>query len=95
MMNIVRNSARPIRIWFDGISCVPSACLRKWKTMAIRVNEVIVTRIAGRNDISVSRRTICSGAETVPTPWMLTSTCGGRLRRWAQAGAAASSSTPA
>ena len=34
----------------------------------IRVNDVIVTRIAGTNDSSVSRRTICSGAETAPTP---------------------------
>ncbi len=68
MMNIVRNSVRPIRIWFDGISCVPSACRRKWKTMAMRVNDVIVTSIAGRNESSVSSRTICSGAETVPTP---------------------------
>jgi len=25
MTNAVRNSVRPIRIWFDGISCVPSA----------------------------------------------------------------------
>ena len=29
MMNIVKKSDRPIRIWFDGISCVPSACRRK------------------------------------------------------------------
>ena len=33
MMNTVRNSVRPIRIWFDGISCVPIACRRKWKTI--------------------------------------------------------------
>ena len=57
MMNIVRNSASPTRIWFDGISCVPSACLKKWKTMTIRVNEVIVTRMAGRKLSSVSSRT--------------------------------------
>ena len=25
MMNMVRKSASPMRIWFDGISCVPSA----------------------------------------------------------------------
>ena len=37
--------------------------------IVIRVNEVIVTRIAGRNEISVSRRTTCSGAEIVPIPF--------------------------
>jgi hypothetical protein len=58
MMNIVRNNASPMRIWFDGISCVPSACRRKWNTMAMRVKQVIVTRMAGRNEISVSSRTI-------------------------------------
>ena len=74
MMNMVRNSASPMRIWFDGISCVPSACRRKWKTMAMRVNDVIVTRIAGRNEISVSSRTICSGADSDPMPFSCRST---------------------
>ena len=47
--------------------------------IVIRVNEVIVTRIAGRNEISVSRRTTCSGAEIVPIPFTWRSrlfTCG-------------------
>ncbi len=69
MMNIVRNIARPMRIWFDGISCVPRACLRKWKMMTIRVNEVIVIRIAGRNESRVRMSTTCSGAETAPIPF--------------------------
>ena len=68
MMNAVRNSVRPITIWFDGISCVPIACRRKWKTMAMRVNDVIITSAAGTNVSSVSRTTICSGADTAPTP---------------------------
>ena len=68
MMNTVRKSVSPVSIWFDGISCVPSACLKKWKTMAILVNEVIMTSAAGTNVSSVIRMTICSGADTVPTP---------------------------
>jgi hypothetical protein len=36
---------------------VPSACRRKWKMMVILVKDVIVTRIAGRNDSSVRSRT--------------------------------------
>ena len=68
MMNAVRNSVSPTSIWFEGISCVPSACLKKWKTMAILVKDVMMTSAAGTNDSNVNRRTICSGADTVPTP---------------------------
>ncbi len=79
MMKAVRNSVRPITIWFDGISCVPIACRRKWNTIAIRVNDVIMISAAGTNVSSVSRTTICSGAETVPTPliWSETFWAGG------------------
>ena len=71
MMNTVRNSASPISIWLDGASCVPSACLKKWKTMTIRVNDVIVIRIAGMKLSSVRSRTTCRGAEQrAPTPSM-------------------------
>ncbi len=69
MMKKVRNSVSPTSIWFEGMSCVPSACLKKWKTMAILVKDVMITRIAGMNDSSVRKMTICSGAETAPTPF--------------------------
>ena len=72
MMNIVRNSVRPIRIWFDGISCVPSACRRKWKTITMRVKHVMITSAAGTNDSSVRTTTSCSGAEMPPMPSMFT-----------------------
>src|SRR3984885_9790482 len=72
MMNTVRKSVRPVSIWFDGISWVPSACLKKWKTMAILVKDVIMTSAAGTNVRSVRRRTIWSGAETAPRPLTLT-----------------------
>ena len=58
MMNAVRNSVRPTSIWFDGMSCVPSACLKKWKTMAILVKEVMITSAAGTKLMRVSRTTI-------------------------------------
>ena len=78
MMNIVKNSANPIRIWFEGISCVPNACRKKWKTMTIRVKAVIVTSTAGINDRNVSRIRICSGADTVPTFGISSSSAGAR-----------------
>ena len=64
MMNTVKKRASPITIWFDGSSCVPSACRRKWKTITTRVKQVIVTSAAGTNVSSVRRTTIWSGAET-------------------------------
>ena len=66
--NIVRNRVRPMRTWFGGISCVPSACRRKWNTITMRVNDVMITSTAGRNDSSVRTMTICSGADTLPMP---------------------------
>ena len=59
MTKIVRNRANPTTIWFDGVWGVPSACLRKEKTMTNRVKEVVMINNAGANVSRVSRKTIC------------------------------------
>ena len=56
--------------------------------MAMRVNDVIITSAAGMNVSSVSRTTICSGADTAPTPSICTR-AGSAARLAAAAGAAA------
>ena len=47
----------------------------------MRVNDVIITSAAGMNVSSVSRMTICSGAESAPTPSIWTATLLGSRRR--------------
>ena len=52
MTKKVRNSARPVSTWFDGVVAMPSAWRRIDSTMMMRVNAVIASRMAGN---SVSR----------------------------------------
>ena len=49
MTKNVRNSDRPISTWLGGACTVPSAWRSSDSTMMMRVNEVIISRIAGRN----------------------------------------------
>ena len=58
--NSVRKSASPSSTWFGGVDCVPSACRRKPNTMMIRVNEVIISAIAGSIVNAVSNASVCS-----------------------------------
>mgnify|MGYP004139981869 FL=1 len=59
MTKIVRKRANPTTIWFDGVWGVPSACLRKEKTITNRVKEVVMINNAGASVSRVSRNTIC------------------------------------
>src|ERR1700754_2200697 len=45
--NSVRNSERPSITWFGGVLFVPSAWRRKPSTMMMRVNDVIISKMAG------------------------------------------------
>jgi hypothetical protein len=63
MMNMVRNKASPVRIWFGGVDCVLMAFLRKPSTIMIRVNEVIIRIIDGATDRIVISSRISSGCE--------------------------------
>ena len=65
-MNNVRNNANPINTWFGGAVCVPIAFLTKCNTMIILVNEVIMMRIDGASDITVSTNKILIFPETSP-----------------------------
>ena len=47
MTKIVRNSARPMRIWFEGVCTVPRAWRKMARTMTMRVKAVIIMRPAG------------------------------------------------
>ena len=57
------NIASPISTWFGGNCCVPSACRSSASTMTMRVKLVIISRIAGARERTVSRMTICIAAE--------------------------------
>ncbi|MNP19726.1 hypothetical protein D3C76_1122670 [compost metagenome] len=59
MTNRVRNSARPISTWFDGVVCRPSAWRRMEKTMMIRVKLVISMTNAGMKLSAVMISRIC------------------------------------
>jgi len=54
MMKKVRNSARPSNTWLGGEVWVPMAVRSSEKTMMMRVKQVIINSIAGRNDNAVS-----------------------------------------
>ena len=60
-----KNIESPINTWFDGVDCVPNACLRKCKTIVIRRNGVIDISAAGSNTIKVSDSAICMGRLSV------------------------------
>ena len=55
MTKNVRNSARPVSTWFDGVVAMPSAWRRIDSTMMMRVNAVIASRIAGSSVSTVIR----------------------------------------
>src|SRR5688500_6045956 len=63
MIRNVMNSESPIRIWLGGNCCVPSACRSRESTMMSRVKLVIMIRIAGASDRTVSRMMICIADE--------------------------------
>src|SRR5713101_3606347 len=45
MTKKVMNSARPVRIWFEGVVAMPSAWRRIDSTMMMRVNAVIASSV--------------------------------------------------
>ena len=57
------NNARPMSTWLGGSCWVPSAWRKSDITMTIRVKLVIMMRIAGASDRTVSRMTICIAPE--------------------------------
>src|SRR3954454_7474461 len=57
------NSDRPMRIWLGGNCCVPMAWRRSDSTITMRVKLVIMIRIAGASDKTVSRMISCNPAE--------------------------------
>src|SRR5260221_3146497 len=59
----VRNSDRPVRTWLGGSSCVPRARRTNESTMTMRVKDVIMTRMAGARESTVSTSAICSVVE--------------------------------
>ena len=63
--NNVRNSARPTSTWFGGVWPAPSAWRRIASTMTMRVNAVIISRMAGSSVSTVIRIRICSVSEYV------------------------------
>ncbi len=58
--NSVRNSDSPIITWFGGVWPAPSACRRMPSTITMRVNEVIISRIAGSRVSAVISASTCS-----------------------------------
>ncbi len=60
MTNNVRNSARPTSTWFGGVWPAPSAWRRMPSTITMRVNEVIISRMAGSSVSAVISSRICS-----------------------------------
>jgi hypothetical protein len=67
--NRVRNSDRPMITWLGGDACVPRAMRSSDSTITMRVNEVIISSIAGRKLISVRNSSVCTGTEYwVPPP---------------------------
>ena len=61
--NSVRNSERPISTWFGGVWPAPSAWRRMPSTITMRVNDVIISRMAGSSVSAVIRIRICSVSE--------------------------------
>src|SRR5208283_295972 len=60
--NVIKR-ASPISTCVGGTEGVPSACRRKESTTIIRVNEVTITRIAGKMDNNVIKRSNSSGVD--------------------------------
>ena len=57
------NIASPTSTWLGGSCCVPIAWRSSDSTMMIRVKLVIISRIAGASESTVSRTTICIADE--------------------------------
>jgi hypothetical protein len=64
MIKKVRKIDNPIIIWFGGVCWVPIACRRNEKTTASRVKDVIISKIAGASEKTVSKSSIWSNTET-------------------------------
>ena len=58
--NTVIRKAMPISTWFGGSAGTPIALRTSESTITMRVNEVIITRMAGANERNVSRISSCT-----------------------------------
>ena len=76
--NSVRNSARPTSTWLGGVWPAPIAWRRIASTITMRVNAVIMSRMAGSSVSTVIRIRICSVSEYVwpPSGLVVTVTAG-------------------
>lgn len=63
MTKKVRNSDSPMMTWLGGEACVPSAWRNSDSTMTMRVNAVIISRMAGRKDSAVKNSSVWIGTE--------------------------------
>src|SRR5438874_10910993 len=63
MTRKVMKSAKPTRIWLGGNCCVPMACRSNASTITMRVKLVIMIKIAGASDKTVSKMMSCMAAE--------------------------------
>ena len=64
MMTKVMKIARAASTWLGGMVWMPMAWRMKWKTMMIRVKEVMVRRMAGARERMVMRKRISNRTET-------------------------------
>src|SRR5882757_181943 len=55
MTKNIKNRARPVSTWFEGVVGMPSACRRIDSTMMMRVKAVIARRMAGSSVSTVIR----------------------------------------
>ena len=62
-MKNVRNNAMPTRTWLGGDCWVAMAWRRNPNTTMMRVKEVVMTRIAGASEMTVTRSTTIRDVE--------------------------------
>src|SRR5581483_5818052 len=80
MTKMVRNRASPSKIWFGGIWATPIALRAKDSTMAMRMNEVIIIRMAGTRLSTVSSSRSCTPRVSVsPCPEPICTWTDGRV----------------
>jgi len=60
----VKNIASPTTTWFGGIVVVPMAWRIKLRTIRILVNDVVINKIAGATDRTVSKMSILIAGAT-------------------------------
>jgi len=63
MMNRVKKNDNPIKTIFGGIVVKPSACLKREKTIKMRVKLVNNISAAGKKLSAVKARTVSTGTE--------------------------------